>query len=482
MNVPGMPPSWPGHTVTWTIAVARMGRRLLAFLLDGTILVIASLVAYSIAGMFGVWRIDSEWLSQYTANPDVMPAMPALHVDLNLLFAVSVAIAVSFVFYAAACWSSWGAMPGQRALGLKVLDFDTGRPVSFPSAFLRSLAIYGVLGAMLAAYATLSFERLATVGVNDPTTQLLPPGTPLDPWLDVISGIVFLGALWVLLLLLSSASNRQRRGVHDRMGRSIVVGVQKRAVWSPPYPAYPGYPTAPQPGWTPPGTWSAPGQQGSAIDWQTPPAPGVPGVPGASSPAEPSAPDRPGPSRPADAPTSPDATPWKAGERDESRVSASSETASLARRITAYLIDSTILFMLFIAALQTLAPEGTLNSAALSNERTAILGGLAGGAMQLVYFVLAWTLWKATPGQRIVGIAVVLESDGKAMSAMDAIVRWAVVQGPFALVSIVPLAISPIVFLAAAGWSAFLLYSTRADVNCQGLHDHFLGTKVVATA
>jgi uncharacterized RDD family membrane protein YckC len=155
------------------------------------------------------------------------------------------------------------------------------------------------------------------------------------------------------------------------------------------------------------------------------------------------------------------------------------EAAPLGRRVSAYLVDCVIVGIFFWMALSNLLPA-TSSGGTGPSERISIFAGLAGGLMQLAYFVLGWTYWRATLGQRITGIAVVNESGGKALSPMDALVRWAVLQGPFALVTIVPLAIAPFVAAAAAGWAAFLLYSTQADERGQGLHDHFVKTRVVA--
>ena len=456
MTVPGIQPRWSGQSpfapYLTSVTVAGLVRRSIAFLIDGAILLVGSLAAYFVAGAFGAWTVDDAWLRAYSDNPDVWPATPALHVNLNMVFAASVAIAVLIVLYAAMCWHRFGALPGQRAMNLHVLDFDSGRRLSLGAALARSVAVFGALGAGLALYATLSFERLATLSISDTSTELLPPGTPLARWLDVISGVILLAGSWLLVVALTSMTNRQRRGAHDRIGGSIVIATRRWTAWQGQ-----AFGAAPQPGWTPAGTWAAPGQA-SPIDWQ-------------------SAPDPTETVGPAAIPT--DQPPWKAGSVAGAKPLSAAKTAGIGRRVTAYLIDSTFVFLFFVSALTMLTPDGSLSSTTLTNERVAIFGGLAGGAIQLVYFVLGWSAWKATLGQRIVGISVVLEADGKAMSPMDALVRWAVVQGPFALVTIVPLAVSPVVTVGAACWAAFLLYSTRADANGQGIHDHFLKTKVV---
>jgi hypothetical protein len=67
---------------------------------------------------------------------------------------------------------------------------------------------------------------------------------------------------------------------------------------------------------------------------------------------------------------------------------------------------------------------------------------------------------------------------GKALSWMDALVRWAVLQGPFALVMIVPEIARTPVLMAASGWAAYLLYTTITDPDVRGLHDRFLNSRV----
>jgi uncharacterized RDD family membrane protein YckC len=487
------PPSWPsGIPLATLVEPAKFRTRIIAALLDTVIMFAASLALYLASGLFKAWTLDPEWSRQYGQNPDVLPNVPAIHADLNLVFATSVVIAVGIVAYAALCWWKMGALPGQRAMGIRILDFDTGKQVSFTAALLRSLAIYAPVGAMMCGYSLITFERLATVPLGQTGSDLNPyglsPSSPLMPWLDVIAAGVVVGLGWFFLLAVTTAIGSMRRGIQDRIAGSIAIVVRRwpqYAAWGP-YP-YPGTGPAggpgtgpipgPVPGWTPPGSWTPPGQE-VPTDWAPPAAPpaGVPGTPGI--------PGTPPEWHPLGSPPPPGVPPWKAqGSADRSSERAqptSLESATVARRVAAYLVDSSIVFMLFSFAAATISP-GPAN-ATLPNERISILAGLAGGGIQLVYFVLGWTLWRGTLGQRLMGVFVVLEADGKGMSAMDALVRWAVVQGPFALVTIVPLMVAPLVAFGAACWSAFLLYSTQADANRQGIHDHFLGTKVVAAA
>jgi uncharacterized RDD family membrane protein YckC len=122
----------------------------------------------------------------------------------------------------------------------------------------------------------------------------------------------------------------------------------------------------------------------------------------------------------------------------------------------------------------TVLPTGAGNY----TERNSILIGLVGGLFQLAYFTISWKFARSTLGQRAMNIRVVDFTSGKAMSWTDAIVRWAVVQGPFALVTIAPLAAAGLLLPVAAAWQFVLLFTTQKDPEARGLHDRFAGTRV----
>jgi uncharacterized RDD family membrane protein YckC len=502
------PPIWPGRLPTVTlIGPARTPIRWLAFFIDSLIMLVASFGLFMLGGLVGAWSVDAEWLRQYEQNPNTWPAIPALHVDLPAVLAMSAAIAFLGVAYAAVCWARFGGLPGQRALGLRVLDYDTGGQLSLTGALRRSLGIFGAAGFVMTLYSVVNFARLADYPIADTSSDLIAPDSPLYRWLDPIAFGLFLGSAWLALLAISTMSNQLRRGVQDRMSGSMVISVRKVPVaWYPGYPAAaaptiwagpgpasaaaPGRQAGPQPGpqpapgWTPPGYWTPPGQP-APTDWQPPQSPGRPDWPPEQPSGQPArqAPDS-GSSLESESPPEPDVRadvpPWKALAQERLPASlADRGSAPLTRRVVAYGIDCVIVLTLFSLAFATFLPDSS-SAGTTPNERISIFAGLAGGAMQLVYFVLGWTYWRATLGQRIAGIAVVCESDGKGLSAMDALVRWAVVQGPFALASIVPLAVAPVVVVSAGCWSAFLLYSTQGDERGQGLHDHFVKTRVVS--
>jgi uncharacterized RDD family membrane protein YckC len=105
--------------------------------------------------------------------------------------------------------------------------------------------------------------------------------------------------------------------------------------------------------------------------------------------------------------------------------------------------------------------------------------GLVGGFWQMAYFTIGWAVWRGTLGQRVMHLEVTDVTTGNAISWMDALVRWAVVQGPFALVTIVPLVATLPVMFASVLWVMYLLRTTQLDPDMRGLHDKFLNTRVV---
>jgi hypothetical protein len=148
------------------------------------------------------------------------------------------------------------------------------------------------------------------------------------------------------------------------------------------------------------------------------------------------------------------------------------------RRAAGYLFDCVIVYM-FFSLVATLITAAFLPSTATAiDERTYILIGLVGGFMQLAYFTSSWAVWRGTLGQKLMHMSVTEATTGKALGWMDAVVRWAIIQGPFALVTIVPEAARVIVLFAATSWAMYLLYTTTTNPDLRGLHDRFLNSQV----
>jgi uncharacterized RDD family membrane protein YckC len=150
---------------------------------------------------------------------------------------------------------------------------------------------------------------------------------------------------------------------------------------------------------------------------------------------------------------------------------------TIGRRVAAYLFDCAVVFIVFLTIVEV-AAAAFLNSPTVLDERTYILFFLAGGVLQIAYFTVGWVVWKGTPGQRLMHMRVTDAATGKGLSWMDALARWAIMQGPFALATIVPLAAQQFVGPAAAGWTVWLLYSTLKDPDHRAIHDRFVNSHV----
>jgi uncharacterized RDD family membrane protein YckC len=146
--------------------------------------------------------------------------------------------------------------------------------------------------------------------------------------------------------------------------------------------------------------------------------------------------------------------------------------------VAAYLFDCVIVYMVFVL-IQTIIAVALLPADTTTlDERTYILLGLVGGFWQLAYFTSGWAVWRGTLGQKLMHMEVTEATTGKALGWLDSVVRWAVLQGPFALVTIVPEAARLLVLMAATTWIMYLLYTTSKDPDVRGLHDRFLNSKV----
>jgi hypothetical protein len=158
--------------------------------------------------------------------------------------------------------------------------------------------------------------------------------------------------------------------------------------------------------------------------------------------------------------------------------------ATVSRRVVAYALDSVIVYTIF-GFVQTLLLLSVFKTAIspdtslpIVDEKTSILLGLMGGIVQIIYFVPSWAILKATLGQRITHISVADATTGKPLGWMDAFLRWAIVQGPFALVTIVPqVAVGFVSFLGML-WLFFLLRATQNNADWRGLHDRFVNSRV----
>ena len=452
------------------LGLAGMGVRVGAWLIDSLILGAIHVGFWISILVAGVITIDPEAQRQMKASPLTMPTVAPYRANLTALAALMAVFVLLNVLYAAFFWWKLRGMPGQRLLALQVGAAATGRNLSLGRALIRSVVAVGI---PMAAVAGLLFAVFA-LETSVPWPDLLDPksGGPAEAWLSKWSlpvDLALLGALgWPGLLLASTAASPKRQGLHDRLAGSLVVG-KARAIPPSPFGYYSGYgpaygpPGAVPPGVVPPSAWP----------------PGV--VPPGAAPGDLQAP-APGPAdfqgAPPDAPSSPGGiSPWLAPP-DQSEARPALRIATVNRRLAAYMFDCVLVYGVYLMTASIVVAALMPSSATTLDERTFILLGLAGGLEQLLYFVSGWTLRRGTLGQRLFHLRVADVVSGKALGPIDALVRWAVLQGPFALASIVPGGVRDLTILVASGWMLYLYYTTITDPDQRGLHDRFPGTRV----
>src|ERR1035437_137020 len=447
-----------------------MGVRLGAWLIDSLILGLVFVGIVLLAAGVGAIGINPEAERQLASAPGALLTVGPYVANLPLLAVFAVFLVIVNVGYATVLVARFRGLPGQLMLSLQVGDAASGRNLGLRRALLRTVLCIGIPTAGAAGF----LYGIVALESSVPWSEVANPhpGGVAETWLAAWAGPILVAMLaffiWPVVLLIWTASSSTRQGLHDVAARSQVVG-RAPAVVGFGYSAgqLPGYPGgAWPPGFVPPGFVPTPGGW-PAVNQSGGPAPAAPQAPAGPVPLQTLDP----------APVSP-----RSG--DGTVAPSRLRGATVGRRTAAYLMDSVVVYVVFamiqaillVTVLKSVAPADS--SPAAFDERTSILVGLVGGLLQVVYFVPAWALLKGTLGQRLMHMEVADATTGKSLGWMDAFLRWAVMQGPIALVTIVPQAArTPVVFVATACFF-YLHYSTQTNRNWQGPHDRFVNSRV----
>jgi uncharacterized RDD family membrane protein YckC len=193
--------------------IAPLGRRSAAYLVDSLVIGVAYLVLGilfdSIFGPLVAATADGQALVVVAVNP--------LRVALELT-----ATLVVDALYFAGCWSRWGATPGQRVLRIRVLlERATGSAGAGPAA-TGSAAAGSAHDTSVALPLEAAGRRWAVLAVLPIATGSLAGSGAID-----VSVLTVVNGAWFLLLLVSTAADPLRRGLHDRVAGTIVVPVQR---------------------------------------------------------------------------------------------------------------------------------------------------------------------------------------------------------------------------------------------------------------
>jgi uncharacterized RDD family membrane protein YckC len=145
--------------------------------------------------------------------------------------------------------------------------------------------------------------------------------------------------------------------------------------------------------------------------------------------------------------------------------------AAVATRVIAYIID-VIVIGLFSFVLGVIVSDGSI----VGGVTRAIIFAVVG----FLYFGYTWTTWRASPGQRILGLMTVDATSGAALTWNQATMRWVFVYAPSVLSSLFQSSgLSALVSLIVIGYWIYLLYTTATDARKQGFHDKQANTLVI---
>jgi uncharacterized RDD family membrane protein YckC len=227
----GRPGPGPG------LEYASFWRRFGGYILDDLIIAIPVLIIFLI--IFG--QTISNWANQVNAATQAGLTAPTLVLPAGGEITLALIGAAISCLYFGFLVAGWGSTLGQRAVGVRVVRVeDPTANLPLGRALARSVVWWG---AGLFSFVT---------GVG-----------------TIVELLVFLALLWV-------AWDPRKQGLHDKLGRAVVVrqGLPPVTAFSPPaYPyAAPGYPTAPSYPAAPPQYPPAPPQY-PAAPTQYPPTP-----------------------------------------------------------------------------------------------------------------------------------------------------------------------------------------------------------------
>ena len=149
--------------------------------------------------------------------------------------------------------------------------------------------------------------------------------------------------------------------------------------------------------------------------------------------------------------------------------------AAVATRVVAYIVDLIVLSICGVLILGGLVSDGTMAG--------GITRAIIYAIFSFLYFGYSWTAWRASPGQRILGVMTVNAADGAALTWNQATRRWAFLTGPSVLNSLFQFSgLSFIVAVLLVCYGIYLLYTTATDPQKQGFHDKQANTLVITKA
>ena len=156
--------------------------------------------------------------------------------------------------------------------------------------------------------------------------------------------------------------------------------------------------------------------------------------------------------------------------------------AEMTTRFIAYVIDAVVLAIVYIFLISAILVAALIQG---EGGLVALLSrSIIFAVVSFLYFGWGWTSWRATPGQRVMGLLTV-NADGSTMNWNQSAMRWAYLFGPSAVASLfsnsqqVGSLLSLIITVALLVYYFYLYRTARDDPKHQGFHDKQSNTIVV---
>jgi uncharacterized RDD family membrane protein YckC len=329
---PAAPAVDPSVKIPEGMAIASMGRRIGAFILDYIFLSITvGIFGFVAVVASGAVQLNQQAVDQIDRNAANNPfagvTAPLLDVEMGRLVMVACLYVGLMALYFAGSWMAWGGSPAQKLLGLRVADASNGGNLRLDRALARWFVMVGVAEVVGALSLVFALDWVAKTPTSDWLSQSsYGAQTGFGPG-GGSTLLQYLPLLWmVLMVVVTGIDKPMKQGWHDKVAGSIVLGPVQYSAYAqypgagaapawPPQPAgtppqAPGWP--PQPAGTPPQApaWppqpagtppQAPGYPPSAY----PGYGGYPGYPGYPPQAQPPAPPVAPPVAPPPAPEAP---------------------------------------------------------------------------------------------------------------------------------------------------------------------------------
>jgi uncharacterized RDD family membrane protein YckC len=183
-----------------------------------------------------------------------------------------------------------------------------------------------------------------------------------------------------------------------------------------------------------------------------------------------------------------DDTAAQAGREPIDRSDESLAYGDASARLVAYLIDGVLvgiaIFVVAFVISRFLGPTRVVGADGLRpvfDQGRALVNAVMATTLSGVYFVGCWLGFRATVGQRLLGIVVVRESDSERLRPGQALVRWVLLGAWWGVLGALLLSISLaawVLALAIVVWDLVLLWTTAYDDRKRGLHDRAAGSVV----